>query len=83
MAVIPYGIDHQVFCAPERARRAVPTVGLTYSVVYNKGSDISLQAYRLARESVPDLRLIVTGAHRDYPRTTYTGGRARGVVAER
>jgi glycosyltransferase involved in cell wall biosynthesis len=62
VAMIPYGIDHEIFCAPERGKQAVPTVGLTYSVMHNKGTDVSLQAYRLARAAAPDLRLIVTGA---------------------
>ena len=61
LAVIPYGVDQKVFHAPDRSKPPVPTVGLTYSTAHYKGCDISIQAYCLARRSIPDLRLIACG----------------------
>jgi glycosyltransferase involved in cell wall biosynthesis len=61
VALIPYGVDSRVFHAPPRGKQPVPTVGLTYTTMRNKGCDISLQAYRLARQTFTDLRLVGFG----------------------
>lgn len=61
VAVIPYGVDQKVFQAPVRSKQPVPTVGLTYSAAHHKGCDISIQAYRLANRTIPELRLLACG----------------------
>lgn len=59
--VIPYGLDHTLFNAPPRDKQPIPTVCLMYSTTYFKGCDISLQAVRLARQEIPELKLIAFG----------------------
>lgn len=62
IALIPNSVDMATFHAPPRGKQAVPTVGLTYTTMANKGCDISLEAYRLARKEVPELRLVAFGS---------------------
>jgi len=60
-ALIPCGVDLEMFYAPPRGKQPVPRIGPTYTTMRNKGCDISLQAYRLARRVIPELRLISFG----------------------
>lgn len=60
-AVVPNAVDHELFWAPPRGRQPVPTVGLMYSPVGFKGSDVSLEAVRRAADRVPGLRLRTFG----------------------
>jgi glycosyltransferase involved in cell wall biosynthesis len=59
--VIPYGVDMDLFHAPPRGKQLCPTVGLCYTAFRNKGTDISLKAVEIARQKVPDLRLVAFG----------------------
>lgn len=61
LALVQCGVSTTAFYAPPRGKQVVPTIGLTYTNLYSKGSDISIQAYRLARKVVPDLRLVAVG----------------------
>jgi glycosyltransferase involved in cell wall biosynthesis len=61
IALIPNSVDTEKFYAPPRGKQPVPTVGLTYTKFYNKGCDISLEAYRIARKAIPNLRLVAFG----------------------
>lgn len=61
LACIPYGVDTTRFYAAHRAKQSVPTVGLTYTTFKNKGCDLSLRAFDLARQVVPELRLVAYG----------------------
>lgn len=61
LALIPNSVETEKFYGPERGKQPLPTVGLTYTTMYNKGCDISLQAYRIAQQSIPNLRLIAFG----------------------
>ncbi|MGE5609502.1 MAG: glycosyltransferase family 4 protein [Bacillota bacterium] len=56
-SLVPNGVDTTVFCSPPRSKQETPTVGLVYSKVQCKGTDISLQAFRMAADLVPGLRL--------------------------
>jgi len=58
---IPYGLDHTAFNAPPRAKQTTPTVCLMYSTTKFKGCDISIEAVRIARRDVPNLRLQAFG----------------------
>lgn len=61
VAVVPNSVDHEQFDAPPRGKQAVPTVGTVYSSRPQKGCDTALAAVRLAKQRVPDLRLITFG----------------------
>jgi glycosyltransferase involved in cell wall biosynthesis len=62
LALIPNSVELEKFYAPPRGKQPSPTVGLTYSTMYKKGCDISIQAYNIARKVIPNLRLIVFGS---------------------
>ena len=61
LALVPCGVSRTQFHAEPRGKQTVPTVGLTYTTLYNKGCDISIEACRLARRVVPELRLVAAG----------------------
>jgi glycosyltransferase involved in cell wall biosynthesis len=70
LALVPYGVSRTEFHAEPRGKQAVPTVGLIYSTIHRKGSDIGIQAYHLAQKVVPELRLVAAGnvaVSRDLP----------------
>jgi glycosyltransferase involved in cell wall biosynthesis len=70
LACIPYGVDTTRFFAVPRTKQSVPTVGLTYTTFKNKGCDVSLRAFGLACQAVPELRLVAYGnmpVSRDLP----------------
>jgi glycosyltransferase involved in cell wall biosynthesis len=62
LALIPNSVETEKFYAPPRTKQSLPTVGMTYTTFYNKGCDTSIQAYRIAREAIPNLRLIAFGS---------------------
>jgi glycosyltransferase involved in cell wall biosynthesis len=62
IALVPNSVDTEKFYAPPRGKQPVPTVGLSYTTFYNKGCDISIQAYHIARKAIPNLRLIAFGS---------------------
>ncbi|MCU0523483.1 MAG: glycosyltransferase family 4 protein [Elainella sp. Prado103] len=59
--VIPNSVDGNQFFAPPRGKQTQPTVGMMYSDTWWKGSDIGLQAFALAAQQIPNLRLVVFG----------------------
>jgi glycosyltransferase involved in cell wall biosynthesis len=61
LALVPNSVDTDLFHAPPRGKRPVPTVGLTYFRIEPKGCDISLQAFELARKEEPRLKLVSMG----------------------
>lgn len=61
ISLIPNSVDLVRFAAPPRGKQRVPTVGVMYSPLPWKGCDISLQAFELARQTIPNLRLVVFG----------------------
>jgi glycosyltransferase involved in cell wall biosynthesis len=64
IAIIPNGVDAGLFHAPPRGKQPVPTVGFTYSTIFDKGCNVMLSAIEEARRSHPDLRVISFGATR-------------------
>ncbi len=58
IATILNGVDSKRFYASPRQKQRVPTVGFTYSAKFDKGCDISLRAYDIARSRIPNLRLV-------------------------
>lgn len=63
LALIPNAVDTTRFHAPPRGKQAVPSVGLTYTTMLSKGCDICIAAYKQARRSIPNLRLVAFGSH--------------------
>lgn len=61
LMLIPNSVETEKFYAPLRSKQPIPTVGLTYATMHNKGCDVSIQAYHLAREVISNLRLIAFG----------------------
>jgi glycosyltransferase involved in cell wall biosynthesis len=61
VSYVPNAVDPAQFHAPPRGKQPVPTVGTMYAVVPFKACQISLRAFELARERVPDLRLVTFG----------------------
>lgn len=67
VSYVPNAVDLNQFTAPPRDKQKVPTVGVMYSAVPFKGCDVSLRAYDLARERIPQLRLISFGNRQPIP----------------
>ncbi len=61
ISYVPNAVDLQQFNAPRRGKQPVPTVGVMYSIISFKGCDVSLKAFELAKETIPNLRLIAFG----------------------
>jgi len=54
-------VDTKQFYACPRNKQSVPTVGIMYSTIYWKATDIALKAFSLAAEKIPNLRLVAFG----------------------
>lgn len=67
VSVVPNSVDTKQFFAAPRSKQWPPAVGMVYSGGGIKGSDISIRAYELALEAVPNLRLIVFGSNPPSP----------------
>ncbi len=61
ISMAPNAVDHDLFHAPPRGRHPVPTVGTMYSVDSYKAAEIAIRAVELARQTVPNLRLVSFG----------------------
>jgi glycosyltransferase involved in cell wall biosynthesis len=59
MALVLNSVDTHEFQAPPRGKQAVPTVGHFYARERIKGTDLCFQAFELARQKVPNLRLVL------------------------
>ena len=60
--VILNALDPELFHAPPRPKRPVPTVGLMHSHARFKGVDVAVEAIRIARESLPRLAVEAFGS---------------------
>lgn len=65
VALVPNGVQHRLFFAPERERQPVPTVGFIYTHALFKGVDIALRAINIARQSHPHLHVIAFGTEEE------------------
>lgn len=61
VSLVPNSVDTQQFYAPPRGKQPAPTVGLMYSQAPWKGCDISIKAFSLAAQKIPNLRLVALG----------------------
>jgi glycosyltransferase involved in cell wall biosynthesis len=62
--IVHNSVDHSQFFAAVRAKQARPTVGMLYSNAEVKGVDVAMQAVRLLKTEIPDLRVISFGSSR-------------------
>ena len=60
--LVPNSVDRTQFFAPHRGKQAIPTVGLLYSNSPVKALEVSLSALQIARETIPDLRILSFGS---------------------
>lgn len=58
-SLVPNSVDTSFFDAPPRGKQTVPCVGMLYSRAHWKGTVHALDAIRIARESIPDLKAVV------------------------
>jgi glycosyltransferase involved in cell wall biosynthesis len=68
VSVVPNSVDTELFDSPPRGKQPVPTVGTMYSDARFKGSDIAFEAIRIARKSIPNLRVLSFGATKAFQR---------------
>lgn len=61
VSLVPNSVDSKQFYAPPRGKQSIPTIGMLYSTAYWKGCDVSLEAFSLSAQKIPDLRLITFG----------------------
>ena len=61
VGLIPNAVDYKKFKTPPRLKQSIPTVGLVYRAIPSKGTDIAIEAVRLARKKIPELRLLMFG----------------------
>jgi len=61
VSLVPNSVDPKQFYAPPRDKQAIPTVGMLYSTLSWKGCDLSLRAFSLAAQKLPNLRLVTFG----------------------
>jgi len=61
VSLVPNSADTKLFYAPPRGKQSIPTVGMLYSTAYWKGCDVSLKAFSLAAQKLPELRLVAFG----------------------
>ena len=59
--LINNAVDMELFNGPPRRRNPAPTFGLMYHAREFKGTDISLEAFRLAQQQAPSIRLKAFG----------------------
>lgn len=67
ISLVPNSVDTDLFYAPPRGKQFIPTVGMMYSESPWKGSDVSLKAFALAAQKIPNLRLVAFGLHSPSP----------------
>jgi glycosyltransferase involved in cell wall biosynthesis len=63
-AVVPNGIDPQLFFARARERGSPPTVGMIHSPAPLKQSAVAMEAIRRVQASMPELRVLCFGTHK-------------------
>jgi glycosyltransferase involved in cell wall biosynthesis len=61
VSLAPPTVDTKQFYACPRNKQSVPTVGMMYSTINWKGTDIALKAFSLAAAKIPNLRLVAFG----------------------
>ena len=60
--VIPNAVNLTQFNAHPRSKQHTPTVGFVYSIAHFKGADVCTRACELARQQIPELKVVAFGA---------------------
>ncbi|MEA2708870.1 MAG: hypothetical protein QOF78_1471 [Phycisphaerales bacterium] len=85
MSYVPNSVDLDQFASPPRGKQPSPVVGTIWSQSRFKGADIAIAAARIAKEKLPDLKLIGFGLHdknKDEPLPDWMTFRSRIPDAE-
>lgn len=61
ISLVPNSVDTKLFYAAPRGKQPIPTVGMLYAQPLWKGCDISLKAFSIAAQKIPNLRLVTFG----------------------
>lgn len=61
VSLVPNSVDTKQFYAPPRGKQSIPTIGMLYATSSWKGCDISLKAFSLAAQKMPNLHLVAFG----------------------
>ena len=61
---MPNAVDLARFTAPPRGKQVVPTVGFMYTPFRPKGTDMTVEAIRLARKRRPELKVVASAGPR-------------------
>ena len=72
--VVHNSVDRKQFFAPKRGKQFVPTIGFLYSAAHVKGLDLTLEALRVVRTTISELRLISFGNQLPIPRLPLPDG---------
>lgn len=64
---VPYGVDHDLFTAPPRDKGTPMTVGFMYSRASFKDVGVAIRACEIARQTIPDLRVLTFGELKPTP----------------
>lgn len=74
VSLVPNSVDLEQFYAVSRTKQHIPTIGMMYSTITWKGCDISLKAFDLAAQEIPNLRLIAFGKEAEKPDLPFPSG---------
>jgi len=72
--VVPNAVDLTQFNAPQRDQQSTPTVGFVYAHAAIKGADICTRACELARQQLPELKVVAFGADQPSPELPLPSG---------
>lgn len=61
VVLVPNSVDTNQFYAPSRNKQSTPTFGTIYSTKTIKGCDTALQAFHLASQRLPNIKLVSFG----------------------
>lgn len=61
VSLVPNSVDTKLFYAAPRGKQPIPTIGMLYAQPFWKGCDISLKAFSIAAQKIPNLRLVTFG----------------------
>lgn len=60
--VIPNAVDIDTFGVPPRNKPKRPTVGFVYMTATEKGTNVCIEAIRIAREKIPEIEVVSFGS---------------------
>ena len=64
VSLVTNSVDHQQFWSAAAWKNRVPTVGLVYTPTPRKACHVALEAFRIASQQFPELRLVAFGSHK-------------------